>query len=133
MDIDQPHSQPKSKPKLPTGFLDLPRELRQTILLYTHEAKAATFCEWYEAYSYVDWAIDLREIHPVVTEDVNYVEKKWTREVVIEDGERISHVADEDMRPHAENMRRAAVDEESERLRAVRKRIEMRTRGVAVS
>ena len=72
-----------TKNKQPTGFLDLPRELRQTILDYSYEAKEVEFAKWYEAYMYVDWANVLREVHEVVAEDVEYMEKRWNRRVVI--------------------------------------------------
>lgn len=32
---------------------------------------------------YVDWANVLREVHQVVAEDVDYMEKRWNKKVVI--------------------------------------------------
>jgi hypothetical protein len=66
-----------------TGYLDLPRELRQTILDYSYESKEVEFAEWYEAYMYVDWVNVLRQVHEVVAEDVGYMEKRWNKKVVI--------------------------------------------------
>jgi hypothetical protein len=76
------HGEP-TKNKTPTGFLDLPRELRQCILDYSYESKEVEFSEWYEAYMYVDWANVLREVHHVVAEDVEYIEKRWNKKVVV--------------------------------------------------
>jgi hypothetical protein len=74
-----------NKPKQPdgTGYLDLPRELRQIILDYSYESKEVEFAEWYEAYMYVDWVNVLRQVHEVVAEDVGYMEKRWNKKVVI--------------------------------------------------
>lgn len=82
MDLDEDED-PPTKPKAPKGFLDLPRELRQTIIDFSHENKEVNIKDWYEAYKYVDWANVLRKVHPLVEEDVNYSEKCWNKRVVV--------------------------------------------------
>ncbi|QDS74094.1 hypothetical protein FKW77_009639 [Venturia effusa] len=82
MDIDE--AEP-AKPKVPTSFLDLPRETRQAIIEYSHEEEPekVVIKEWEEAWKYTDWANVLRQVHPVLVEDVNYVEERWNKRVVI--------------------------------------------------
>lgn len=83
MDLDE--NPPTKKPKAPTSFLDLPRELRQTIIEYSHDyqSQEVDIKNWYQAYKYVDWANALRKVHPVLEEDVDYLEKGWNKRLAI--------------------------------------------------
>lgn len=79
------------KPRLePTGFLSLPRELRQDILLRTthnyHLIKIGPGgCFWY-SYEHLhnpikQWVKVLREAFSAITDDVGYLEERWVLEL----------------------------------------------------
>lgn len=121
MDLDE---HPATKPKAPKGFLDLPREVRQTIIDFTHEDKIVSIKDWYEAYKYVDWANVLRKVHPLVEEDVNYIEKCWNKRVLITP---FNYVSEDSLRIDRDVPNVAAAQAaEDERLRRLRDRIKER-------
>ncbi|RDI82051.1 hypothetical protein Vi05172_g7856 [Venturia inaequalis] len=124
MDLDEDAPTNSEAPK---GFLDLPRELRQTIIYLSHENKEVDMKDWYEAYKYVDWANVLRKVHPLVEEDLNYVERYWNKRLIIHGldcvPERNVRVDRRDV-PHPA----AAQSAEDARLRELRDRIRERGR-----
>lgn len=79
----------KSNP--PTSFLDLPRELRQTIIYMTYDLEGlydpndphsslSGSRHWrlvMSGYAFSMWLPSIKKVHVQVTEDVEYVEKKW--------------------------------------------------------
>lgn len=107
-EVADSHTNPKMKPashtktpKKPTTFLSLPRELRQTILLYGFGAGILDFHQWRSeactkwlsepVYTWYDGCTSLldrqhgsikararvlREVHAHIVDDVEYVEKQ---------------------------------------------------------
>lgn len=75
----------------PASFLNLPRELRQTILYMTYDLEGpqdpndphSTLSgsrHWrlvMSGYVFSMWLSSIKKVHVQVTEDVEYVEKKW--------------------------------------------------------
>ncbi|TID25877.1 hypothetical protein E6O75_ATG03740 [Venturia nashicola] len=67
------------------GFLTLPREIRQQILFFTYDfphVKELTWITWIEEFGKTSlWIMALRNVHPTVTEDMQYVAKEWRKQL----------------------------------------------------
>lgn len=89
-DIPAPYTlkKPRLKTK-PTGFFFLPRELRQSIFLHLFDHtmlpinKDQPLPGWIPHYAYWQtqqlclWAAELRTVHAMLLEDINYAERRW--------------------------------------------------------
>jgi hypothetical protein len=92
---DLPLESRKRRPQVQTSFLSLPNELRQAILLQSHEENFpygwhfvwnGIHNTWFQLFRrrfndwnprFQPWANVLRQVHVDIIEDVNYVEGKW--------------------------------------------------------
>jgi hypothetical protein len=69
----------------PTGFMDLPRELRQSVLFYTYDKdtflhQSLYIDHFFKREKYLGrWMLTLRLLHPSLAEDVQYVIEKMTQ------------------------------------------------------
>jgi hypothetical protein len=82
--MPKPTTSNKAKPTRPMGFIELPSELRQSILFQTYDKDLPLHPNDFVDHFYKRkkqlwrWISTLQLVHPSLVEDVAYVKKKWT-------------------------------------------------------